>query len=203
MEEIGYRIRQKKQASDNYVYRDVPKVCRESQGLIIIIMLIIMFSMYQGKSEFKVDDLQSSTTYSFNILAFNTKGESDYTTDKVQKSTVAQQDTSTDSSSNSPSSPSPMASSYSQLLIIISSVGGALLLCNLGLLYCYLRRRGSDTMSRSSILEMYFSSTSSNQENSDYDSQSVGSESESELESRERVRRWRYDSPPPSWSQYR
>ena len=162
-----------------------------------------MFSMYQGKSEFKVDDLQSSTTYSFNILAFNTKGESDYTTDKVQKSTVAQQDTSTDPSSNSPSSPSPMASSYSQLLIIISSVGGALLLCNLGLLYCYLRRRGSDTMSRSSILEMYFSSTSSNQENSDYDSQSVGSESESELESRERVRRWRYDSPPPSWSQYR
>ena len=157
---------------------------------------------YQGKSEFTVDDLQSSTTYSFNILAFNTKGESDYTTDKVQKSTVTQPDTPVAADPNTPTSPGPAASSYSQLLIIISSVGGALLLCNLGLLYCYLRRRGSDTMSRSSILEMYFSSTSSNQGNSDYDSQSVGSESESELEGRERVNRWRYDSPSPSWSQY-
>ena len=26
MEDIGYRVRQKKAGSDNYVYRDVPKV---------------------------------------------------------------------------------------------------------------------------------------------------------------------------------
>ena len=30
LEEIGYRIRQKKEESDNYVYRDVPKVWRGS-----------------------------------------------------------------------------------------------------------------------------------------------------------------------------
>ena len=29
LEDIGYRIRQKKENSDNYVYRDVPKVFRE------------------------------------------------------------------------------------------------------------------------------------------------------------------------------
>ena len=28
LEEIGYRIRQKKEESENYVYRDVPKVLR-------------------------------------------------------------------------------------------------------------------------------------------------------------------------------
>ena len=28
LEEIGYRIRQKKEESENYVYRDVPKVWR-------------------------------------------------------------------------------------------------------------------------------------------------------------------------------
>ena len=150
-----------------------------------------------------VDDLQSSTTYNFNILAFNTKGESDYTTDIVQKATTARPAELETPETKTPADPAPPGTSYSQLLIIISSVGGCLLLCNLALLYCYLRRRGSDTMSRSSILEMYFSSTSSNQDNSDYDSQSVGSESESELEGRERVRRWRYDSPSPSWSQYR
>ena len=148
-----------------------------------------------------MDDLQSSTTYSFNILAFNTKGESDYTTDKVQKSTLAQLNNKADADPKAPASPSPTSSSYSQLLIIISSVGGALLLCNLGLLYCYLRRRGSDTMSRSSILEMYFSSTSS-QDNSQFTGSD--SESDSELEGRERVRRWRYDSPsPPPWHHHR
>ena len=146
-----------------------------------------------------IDDLQSSTTYNFNILAFNQKGESDYTTDIVQKSTTAEK--STLAPKTTPGYTTSDPGDNSQLLIIISSVGGGLLLCNLVLFYCYLRRRGSDTMSRTSILEMYFSSTSS-QDNSQF----TGSDSESdyELEGRERVRRWRYDSPsPPPWHHHR
>ena len=153
-----------------------------------------------------VDDLQSSTTYSFNILAFNTKGESDYTTDIVQKSTTAQPespDTGTDTGTGQTNtdSGSDSTSRSGQLLIIISSVGGALLLCNLGLLYCYWsRRRADDSMSRSSILEMYFSSTSSQDREVEYDSES---ESEVEMEGRDRVRRWRYGPPsPPPWTHY-
>lgn len=146
-----------------------------------------------------IDDLQSSTTYNFNILAFNQKGESDYTTDIVQKSTTAEK--STLAPKTTPGYTTSDPGDNSQLLIIISSVGGGLLLCNLVLFYCYLRRRGSDTMSRTSILEMYFSSTSS-QDNSQFTGSD--SESDSELEGRERVRRWRYDSPsPPPWHHHR
>ena len=146
-----------------------------------------------------IDDLQSSTTYNFNILAFNQKGESDYTTDIVQKSTTSEKPTLAPKTTPGYTTSDP--GDNSQLLIIISSVGGGLLLCNLALFYCYLRRRGSDTMSRSSILEMYFSSTSS-QDNSQFTGSD--SESDSELEGRERVRRWRYDSPsPPPWHHHR
>ena len=118
-----------------------------------------MSEYFQGKSEFVIDDLQSSTTYNFNILAFNKKGESDYTTDIVQKSTTAED--APLAPKTTPGFTNSDPDDNSQLLIIISSVGGCLLLCNLALFYCYLRRRSSDTMSRSSILEMYFSSTSS------------------------------------------
>ena len=174
--DIGYKIRQEKEGTTNFVYRDVPK----------------------GSTEFTVEDLQSSTAYNFSILAFNEKGESDFTTDTVQYSTKAEPVE--DSAPPSPSSSPPAKpKSYEEILVIIATVGGLLLLCNLGLLYCYLNRKSgifggsSDSMTRSSILEMYFSS-SYNDTRSD-DSRSYTSErsetlSDSEITVRPRIETW-------------
>ena len=165
-----------------------------------------------------MEDLQSSTTYSFNILAFNEKGESDYTTDTVQKVTKATPEV--DAGEPDPPEPPPDTQpepKTSEVLLIVAGVGGCLLVCNLALLYCYVQRRqgllSDSTMSRSSILEMYFSSS----DRSDRaESQSVGSvndedldmdedeESEDTWETRERVDRWRRGqtrSSPPPWPQ--
>ena len=175
-----------------------------------------------------MEDLQSSTTYSFNILAFNEKGESEYTTDvvqKVTKATVVEKETPSDGGADPPPD-APPETKTSEVLLIVASVGGCLLICNLALLYCYVQRRqgllSDSTMSRSSILEMYFSSSDG------ADSQSVGfendedldtslddeEESEGTLETLERVDRWRrghsrgrgdrlapYSPSPPPWPQ--
>ena len=126
-----------------------------------------------------MEDLQSSTTYSFNILAFNEKGESEYTTDVVQKVTKATEvaEEAPDDGAADPPPDAPPETKTSEVLLIVAGVGGCLLICNLALLYCYVQRRqgllSDSTMSRSSILEMYFSSS----DHSDRaDSQSVGSE---------------------------
>ena len=176
-----------------------------------------------------MEDLQSSTTYSFNILAFNEKGESDYTTDvvqKVTKATVVEEEAPSDGGA-APPPDAPPETKTSEVLLIVAGVGGCLLICNLALLYCYVQRKqgllSDSTMSRSSILEMYFSSSSDRA-----DSQSVGSEndedldtslddeeeSEGTLETLERVDRWRrgqsrgrggrhapYSPSPPPWPQ--
>ena len=168
--------------------------------------------------------MQSSTTYSFNILAYNEKGESDYTTDIVQKATEA----APAPDGKSPPEDPPAGGgepdqprSYSEILAIIAAIGGGLLVCNLLLLYCYTqRKRGSDmfgttesTMSRSSILEMYFSA-SEGSDRTVSDSQSVGSDVDTRLEDEEeeevssgaRVDMWRGAAPlyrpPPPHSRY-
>ena len=138
--------------------------------------------LFQGSTEFTVEDLLSSTTYSFNILAFNEKGESDYTSDNVMKTTEAAPVDTKDDSPSPPAPPAPEPPSYSRILMIIAGIGGGLLVCNMALLYCYVQRKkgrnifGSDdsTMSRSSILEMYFSNSSGRDSRSD--SQSINSD---------------------------
>ena len=185
----------------------------------------------KGSVNFTVEDLQSSTTYSFNILAFNEKGESDYTTDVVQKVTKATEveKEAPDDGAADPPPDAPPETRTSEVLLIVAGVGGCLLICNLALLYCYVQRRqgllSDSTMSRSSILEMYFSSSDQSDR---ADSQSVGSENEEDLdtsldgeeesegtlETLERVDRWRrgqtrargarpapYSPSPPPWPQ--
>ena len=187
LEDVGFKIRQKKAGSEHFVYRDVPK----------------------GSTEFKVEDLQSSTTYNFNILAFNEKGQSDYTTDIVQKATEAAPPPKKDDPPGAaPSPPEPEPKTYSEILMIIAGIGGGLLLCNLALLYCYVQKKNGrnifgstqSTMSRSSILEMYFSNSGASDSHS-VDSQSIGSDdggdmaededSDDVMASRERVDTWR------------
>ena len=212
LEDVGFRIRQKKDGGEHFIYRDVPK----------------------GSTEFKVEDLQSATKYSFNILAFNEKGDSDYTTDIVQKETEAAPPApeAPAAPGESPPSPGPAPKTYSEILSIIASIGGALLICNLALLYCYVQRKNGrnifgsseSTMSRSSILEMYFSNSGDGESvGSRSDSQSIGSvDADDDMEddsdivaSRERVDMWRhhddnrrhatrysdYTPSPPPWPQ--
>ena len=178
LSDIGYKIRQEKEGSDNLVYRDVPK----------------------GSTEFTVEDLPSSTAYNFSILAYNEAGESEYTTDTLQYSTTGADPVVKDESPPPPSSPPVEPKSYEQILVIIAAVGGLLLLCNLGLLYCYFKRKSgifggsSDSMTRSSILEMYFSS-SYNDDTKSEDSRSFTSErsetlSDSDMTNRPRIETW-------------
>ena len=176
LSEIEYKIRQKKEGADTFVYHDVPK----------------------NSSEFTVEDLQSTTAYTFSILAINEKGESDFTTDKVQYSTKAEPVA--DPPPPPKDSPPPAEpKSYGEMLIIIATVGGLLLLCNLGLLYCYLNRKpglfggSSDSMTRSSILEMYFASSYNDTRSEDsrsYTSDRSETLSDSEITSRARIDTW-------------
>ena len=61
-----FRIRMKKRDAENYVYVDVYP---------------------HNVSKFQLGDLQIGTTYSFNIMAFNKLGDSNYTTDNVVATT--------------------------------------------------------------------------------------------------------------------
>ena len=188
--------------------------------------------MFKGSTEFTVDDLQSSTTYHFNILASNEKGDSEYTTDNVQKTTEATPpvpDSPGGDGETPRAEPPSEPPTYSDILVIIASIGGGLLVCNLALLYCYVQRKngrnifgsGESTMSRSSILEMYFSSSS--HDTRSQSSQSINSDIDDTIDdndeddsdvisSRERVDMWRhgqvnsryhsdYTPSPPPWPQ--
>ena len=197
------------------------------------IYLCYKLLIFKGSTEFTVDDLQSSTTYHFNILASNEKGDSEYTTDNVQKTTEATPPApdspgGEDDTPRAESPPEPPT--YSDILVIIASIGGCLLVCNLALLYCYIQRKNGrnifgssdSTMSRSSILEMYFSSSS--HDTRSQSSQSINSDVDDTLDqdddeddsdvisSRERVDMWRqgqansryhpdYTPSPPPWPQ--
>ena len=65
----AYRLRMKKEGSEHYFFVDVSP---------------------EDTSTFEVADLQPSSEYSFSIMAYNTKGESNYTKDPVKATTASE-----------------------------------------------------------------------------------------------------------------
>jgi len=113
-------------------------------------------------SEFTVGELQMDTGYTFAVMAFNKLGESGYSAE-VQGNTAK-------GGKSQPIKPTPglpgaQAGAAGGLLAIVATVGGILFVCNLCLLYCYVKRRagkqllGSAASSKSATIEMYVGSS--------------------------------------------
>ncbi|CAL4122494.1 unnamed protein product [Meganyctiphanes norvegica] len=112
----------------------------------------------ENATNFAVDGLSLATTYNFNILAYNAKGESPYSEGTV-KATTHSSAPPTELPSSVPSSPVT-----SLLVVIITLVGAALLVLNCALIACFVRRRAHKRMakassekgsSKSTTIEMY------------------------------------------------
>ena len=172
-EDIEYRIRSRKEGADTFVVHEVP----------------------QGSQEFRVEDLQAATTYNFSILAQSAKGASDYTLDIVQYATKAAPAVAAAPPDAAPDPPpTEEEKDGAELLGGIGGAAALLLICNLGLLVCYLRRKGAQeeeitgSGGSSSILEMYLSSVS--ESFGDGEESETGSEEGSEEEDED----WRQES---------
>lgn len=125
--------------------------------------------------QFEVTDLQMDTQYSFSIMAFNKQGESGYSAELVQTRTASKLHTALYShhhqqsllntgnnalvlwpefDQSEPMRPTPVApgapdragAGPARLLSVITVTGGLLFVANLGLLYCYVKRRARKHM---------------------------------------------------------
>merc|ERR1719264_2145293 len=136
-----FRVRLQRPASTSYLFVDV---------------------FPHNASEFTVGELQMDTGYTFAVMAFNKLGESGYSAE-VQGNTAK-------GGKSQPIKPTPgvpgaQSGAAGGLLAIVATVGGILFVCNLCLLYCYVKRRagkqllGSASSSKSATIEMYVGSS--------------------------------------------
>jgi len=111
-----YRIRMLKDGADNFAYMDV---------------------FPTNATEFMLPDLQFGTTYGFNIMASNQLGSSNFTTEKVVATTL------TAVTAGVKPSPSPPGSKGlgRGIIAAISIVGTLLVIINIILISCYVKRR--------------------------------------------------------------
>ncbi|XP_066949212.1 nephrin-like isoform X2 [Macrobrachium rosenbergii] len=109
---------------------------------------------------FTVYGLTLGTTYSFSVLAYNSKGESEYTKDEVQATTES---TAPPTETPPTGSTTPGTRVSGLIVIIITLVGAALLVLNVALVACFIKRRARKRLtassdkgsSKSTTIEMY------------------------------------------------
>lgn len=112
----------------------------------------------ENVTTFIVTGLGLGTTYSFSILSYNEKGESEYTKDEVKATT-----TSTAPPTDTPPTVAPGSRVSGLIVIIITLVGAALLVLNVALVACFIKRRARKRLtassdkgsSKSTTIEMY------------------------------------------------
>ncbi|KAK8404516.1 hypothetical protein O3P69_007633 [Scylla paramamosain] len=112
----------------------------------------------ENVTTFIVTTLRLGTTYSFSVLAYNTKGDSEYTEQDVQATT-----SSTAPPTDTPPTQAPSARISGLIIIIVTLVGAALLVLNVALVACFIKRRARKRLtassdkgsSKSTTIEMY------------------------------------------------
>ncbi|XP_069950539.1 nephrin isoform X2 [Cherax quadricarinatus] len=112
----------------------------------------------ENVTSFTVTGLSLGTTYSFSILAFNDKGDSEYSKGDVQATTA-----STAPATDTPPTVAPGDRVSGLIVVIITLVGAALLVLNVALVTCFVRRRARKRLtassdkgsSKSTTIEMY------------------------------------------------
>ncbi|XP_069180503.1 nephrin isoform X2 [Procambarus clarkii] len=112
----------------------------------------------ENATSFTVTGLALGTGYSFGVLAYNDKGVSEYTKADVQAVT-----SSTAPATDTPPTVAPGARVSGLIVVIITLVGAALLVLNVALVACFVKRRARKRLtacsdkgsSKSTTIEMY------------------------------------------------